>query len=296
MAIILRWKVPNDIVTDTAFDKVYIYRATSETGSYTEITDQTISDNTYSDEAGSTTSWYKIRFYDSNTSNYSDYSDPMQGGTFIGYCSIQNFRAITNLDTSCINDSDAYDLIAMAAYQINGDVNTKVFRERVEYIDSTRTNYIDGSNTDFYIKNFKGKYLADLNNDSEVNTNDVIVYAVDSNGTESVLTVDSVDVDDCKITLSEAPTSDKTLYITYAWSYVDESLPDNQLRMACAFLTAALAQAKINIGRAPQMNLGNMRIYRDMDSYDAYYSKYLNIIRQINNRMIDTVDVSGMKG
>ena len=295
MAIILRWSVPSEVTSDTAFDKVYIYK--SSTGSdYTELANQNISDNTYVDEDGSTTDWYKVRFYNSSTSKYSDYSDAMQGGSFVGYCSISDFRAITNLDTSCISDGDAYDLISMAAYQINGDINTKVFRERVEYIDNTRENDIDGSNTEFYVKNFKGKYLADFNNDSQVNVSDVIVYAVDSDGTESVLSVDSVDVDDCKITLSEAPTSDKTLYITYAWSYVDESLPDNQLRMACAFLTAALAQAKINIGRAPQMNLGNMRIYRDMDSYDAYYSKYLNIIRQINNRMIDTVDVSGIKG
>jgi len=111
----------------------------------------------------------------------------MQGGTFIGYCSMEDFRAVTNLTTSCIKDADAYDLITMAAYQINGDINTKVIRERIGYIDSTRENLIDGSNTDFYVKNWKGKYLADFNNDSEVTTADVIVYAVDDDGTETQL-------------------------------------------------------------------------------------------------------------
>jgi len=66
--------------------------------------------------------------------------------------------------------------------------------------------------------------------------------------------------------------------------------------MACAFLTAALAQAKINIGRAPQVSMGNIRLYRHMDAYEAFYSKYLGILRQINDELIETVDVSGSLG
>ena len=296
MAIIVRWQVPSAVGSECDYDYAYIYRSATETGTYSEIANQLITDNTYCDEDGSTTSWYKIRFYDSTTLNWSAYSDPMQGGTFIGYCSMADFRAITNLTTDCITDADAYDLITMAAYQINGDINTKVIRERIEYIDNTRQNLIDGSNTDFYVKNWKGKYLADFNNDSEVNTTDVIVYAVDGDGTETTPTISSIDVDDGKITLSSAPSTDKTLYVTYAWSFVDESTPDRQLRMACAFLTAALAQAKINIGRAPQVSMGNLRLYRHMDAYDEFYKKYLGIIQQINNRMIDLVDVSGIRG
>ena len=140
------------------------------------------------------------------------------------------------------------------------------------------------------------KYLADFNNDSIVNTSDIIVYAVDSDGTETKPTVSSVDVDDGSFTLSSAPTSDKTLYVTYSWSYLDESVPARPLRLACAFLTAALAQARINIGRAPQISMGNLRLYRHMDAYDAYYQKYLGILRQINDQMIETIDVSGIKG
>ena len=220
----------------------------------------------------------------------------MQGGTFIGYCSMEDFRAITNLTTSCITDAETYDLITMAAYQINGDINTKVIRERVEYIDSTRENNIDGSNTDFYVKNWKGKYLADFNNDSEVTTSDVIVYAIDNDGVETTPTISSIDVENCKITLETAPSSEKKLYVTYAWSRVNESTPDKQLRMACAFLTAALAQARINIGRAPQVSMGNIRLYRHMNAYDEFYSKYLGILRQINDNIAETVDVSGMLG
>lgn len=254
-----------------------------------------ITDNTYSDEDGSSTSWYKIRFYDSSSTTYSAYSEAMQGGTFIGYCSINDFRAVTNLTTSEISDADVYDLITMAAYQANGDLNTKVIRERIEYIDNTRQNKIDGNNVDYYVKNWKGKYLADLNNDSEVNTNDIIIYSVEGDGTETALTVSSIDIDEGKITLSSAP-NNVTLYVTYCWSYIDESVPARPLRMACAFLTAALAQARINIGRAPQLQMGNLRIYRHMDAYNEYYQKYLGILRQINEQMIETIDVSGILG
>lgn len=294
--IIIRWQVPAEVTTDSSIDYVYIYRSTSEFGTYTNIANQLITDNTYSDEDGSSTSWYKIRFYNSSTTNWSAYSEAMQGGTFIGFCSMADFRAVTNLTTSEITDSDAYDLITMAAYQANGDINTKVIRERVEYIDSTRENDIDGVNTTYYVKNWKGKYLADFNNDSSVNTNDVIVYLVDSNGTETQATISSIDVDLGKFVLSSAPSSSYTVYVTYSFSYVDESIPDKKLRMACAFLTAALAQARINIGRAPQVSAGNLRLYRHMDAYNEYYNKYLGIIRQINDQLIDTIDVSGILG
>jgi len=296
MAILVRWSVESETASDCNYDYAYIYRATSETGTYTNIGNQLIADNTYCDENGSTISWYKIRFYDSDTGNWSAYSEAMQGGTFIGYCSMEDFRAITNLTTSCISDADTYDLITMAAYQINGDINTKVIRERIGYIDSTRENDIDGSNTYFYVKNWKGKYLADFNNDAQVTIADVIVYAVDNDGVETTPAVSSIDVDNCKITLSSAPSSDKNLYVTYSWSSVNESTPDRQLRMACAFLTAALAQARINIGRAPQVSMGNIRLYRHMDAYDAFYSKYLGILRQINDKIIETVDISGSLG
>jgi len=296
MSILIRWDIGAATTSECDFDYSYIYRATSETGTYSNIANQLIADNTYCDEDGSTISWYKIRFYDSGTGNYSGYSDAMQGGTFIGYCSMADFRAVTNLTTSCISDADAYDLITMAAYQINGDVNTKVIRERVSYIDSTRENEINGTTTSFYVQNWKGKYLADFNNDSSVTIADVIVYAVDDNGVETTPAISSIDVDDCKITLSSAPSSDKKLYITYSWSMINESVPDRQLRMACAFLTAALAQAKINIGRAPQVSMGNIRLYRHMDAYEAFYSKYLGILRQINDRIAETVDVSGSLG
>lgn len=297
MAILVRWQVPAATSSECDYDNAYIYRANSETGSeYSNIASQAITDNTYCDEDGSSINWYKIRFFNSGTSKWTEYSEAMQGGTFVGYCSMADFRAITNLTISSITDADAYDLITMAAYQINGDINTKVIRERMDYIDVTRDNVVDGSNTTFYVKNWKGKYFADFNNDSEVDTNDVTIYSVDSDGTETNLSLSSITVGEGKLVLSSAPESGQTLYVTYSWSFVNEATPTSQLKMASAFLTAALAQARLNIGRMPQISLGNLRLYRHMNAYDEFYSKYLGIIMQINDRLAEVVDVSGIRG
>lgn len=63
---------------ESSWDYVKIYRATSEEGSYTEIVEQAIANLTYYDEDGTTTSWYKIKYYKSSDETYSSFSDPIQ--------------------------------------------------------------------------------------------------------------------------------------------------------------------------------------------------------------------------
>ena len=85
------------------YDQIKIYRATSETGSYSEITDVDTrivleaerEQYYYSDDDGDDTSWYKTAWYNSVTTDESDFSDPRQGGTEaqkIGY-SFGNYSA-----------------------------------------------------------------------------------------------------------------------------------------------------------------------------------------------------------
>ncbi len=75
----LTWEKP---LPDATWTHVRIERSTTENGSYTEITTgsgQAIADSTYFDVNGTSTSWYKIRFYDSANGVYSDYSAALQG-------------------------------------------------------------------------------------------------------------------------------------------------------------------------------------------------------------------------
>ena len=200
-----------------------------------------------------------------------------------GYCTASDVRLLTNLTTTDISNSDMISIIAQATTQLNQDINVYVHREFVSYIDQTRDNLINGSNTNFYVRNWKGKFLADRNNDGSVTTSDIIVYQVDSDGNETTPTISSIDDDDCKITLTTAPTSNNRYYIEYAYSSVREGTVDPRVRLATIFLASAYGYAKTTIGCAPNVSFGSTRVTKDMNSFSHYYQRYLDIISQINS-------------
>lgn len=193
-------------------------------------------------------------------------------------------RLMTNLVVSDISDVDITSLIAEATAQVNSDILVKVTREPVLPIDSVRDNKINGTTTTFYVRNWEGKYLGDLDNDGVVDTNDVIVYQVSADGqTESVLTVSAIDDEDCSFTLSSAPSSGVRLYVTYAFGWV-RSLTgsvDPKLKLATTLLTAAYCYAKITWGRPPSSRYGSQSITRDMNAFDNYYRRYMELTKQI---------------
>lgn len=278
MAVILRWNIPDTSECD--FDTTYIYRSSSENGTYSEITNQDISDNTYCDEDGSTSSWYKVRFYDSDTSTFSAYSDPLQGGTHLGYCSISEIRSISSLSTCDISDTDLYNLAKRAIAMLNSDINHKVTREKILYIDRTRENDINGVNATYYVRNWR-HHIGDSNNDGQVDTSDITVYQVESDGTETELTVSSITPSEGKFVLSSAPSSGVDLYVDYHWTYVSEETPHTLVQLACEYLATAMAFEKVNRGLSPQQVFGNIRLYRDMKAGNDFYTKYMTVVGQI---------------
>ena len=199
------------------------------------------------------------------------------------YCTYSDINLMTNITTNDIANADITSLIAESTVQVNSDINVQVTREYVSYIDQTRPNLIDGSNKVFYVRNWKGYHLADLNNDGAVTTSDVIFYQVASDGTETQLTVSAVDDEAGKITLTTAPQPDKRYYIDYAYSIVREGTVDSRVKLATIFLTAAYCYAKLNIGCSPNVSFGSTRITKDMASFSHYYQRYLDIISQINS-------------
>jgi len=78
------------------YDYWKLERATTKTGSYTNViagNGQAITDLTYYDTAGTSSHWYKIRYYDSSGDTHSAYSDPMQGlsETYTTVRKVENF-------------------------------------------------------------------------------------------------------------------------------------------------------------------------------------------------------------
>lgn len=206
------------------------------------------------------------------------------------YTTTSKVRLISNLTTTDITDADVTSLIAESTKELNRMINVKETRENVYYIDSTRKNKIDGVNTTYYVQNWKGKYFADGDDDGDVDTDDITVYIIDSDGTESVATVSSIDVGDSYFVLSTAPIPGQRIEVSYEWCYKNPSTPDKLIELACTYLTVAYCYAKINFGRAPQVSFGNKRIYRHMEAFDLYYRRFLDMVNLINQNMYEVED------
>lgn len=75
----------NTPVTFIKFNQIAVYSASSKTGSYSAVSgspktievDQEFTE--FEDSVGTTTTWYKIRYYNSTSATYASYSDPVKG-------------------------------------------------------------------------------------------------------------------------------------------------------------------------------------------------------------------------
>lgn len=287
MGVVLRWKTPD--TDQVSYDNVSIERSTSETGTYTEIATQAITDNTYFDIDGSSSNWYKIRFYEDASSTYSDYSGPIQGGTFTGYCTPEDVRDIVDISNTDLTDYQLYKVIQKSQRKINSDVMIEIKEEPVEYIDEYRQNDIDGSNTDYYVQSSWNWYIGDSDGDGEITADDVTVWIYDSSAnTRSEATVSSVD-EKGKIVLSSAPANNTELTISYWKCPVDPATPDNRLRDACAYLAGGLAYLKLKADEYDKISLGTLKVAKTSKAYTDYYLNYEDEIRKIKS-LIKRVD------
>jgi hypothetical protein len=284
IGVYLRWKQ----ATGASYDTTQIFRATLEAGPYVQIASQAYSDTNYYDIDGTSSHWYKIRFYDSVALKYSDYSDGFQGGTWTGYCTIDDVRTITNLTETDISDANMCSLISMAGQMLNHEISVYIEDETIGSIDEVKENTIDGANVTYYTYYYP---IGDFNNTFKVDISDVKVYEIDSSttpATRTQLTVSSITPNTGQFTLSIAPTADKELLVTYRYVPLSVSDPHALVRLACMNLTASLAYQKLNVGKSPKFRMGNVSVERDMSSFKVYYDSYKRVIQEITDRsMVD---------
>jgi len=288
MGVYLKWKP----ATGSSYTNTYIYRSSTETGTYTEISSQSYSDLNYYDIDGTTGYWYKVRFFDSVATKWSEFSDAWQGGTWRGYCTVEDIRDVTNLTAADITDGNLCRLITLSCQQLNRDVQVYIEEERIFSIpgwEGVKTNDVDGTNVTYYTVHYP---IGDSNNTFKVDVSDITVYEIDSSttpSTKTVLTVSSITPNSGQfVVATPASTSDKTLFVTYYCSPLSMSDPHPLIRMAAMQLTAAWAYQKINVGKSPKFKLGNVQIARDMDSFKVWMQRYKETLLEISARsMVD---------
>lgn len=110
---------------DSSWDRWIVKRASSKTGSYSAIngaTGQVIANLTYYDETGSSSSWYKILYYDTSSSASSDSGFPFRGQdiNYTTVLNVQYFLALPTLsDTTTPNFQTVLAMIARAEDEID---------------------------------------------------------------------------------------------------------------------------------------------------------------------------------
>jgi len=194
------------------------------------------------------------------------------------FCTVLDVRNIISLTEDDISDEQIASLISYAQLQLAQEVYVYHEDEEVSYIDEEKDNDIDGSNKVYYTRFWP---IADRNQDGVVDSNDVKVYKFDSEGNRTEATISSIDAARGKITLSEAPTSDYTLKITYS-SY-PPNITSSDLKMACIYLTAALCYAKCD----PTIlkHLDTLDVLRMPDPYNRFMKMYKDTLTRIKSGM-----------
>lgn len=121
---------------DSPFTHVRIERANLEAGPYTEVAVQVITDTNYYDATGTSSHWYRIRFYDGVNGLYSEYATPTQGSAILRDVFDRTVTAVTVLGTlgACgPNDAGNYDVYGM---EINQQVAEMSVRQAYNYAES----------------------------------------------------------------------------------------------------------------------------------------------------------------
>jgi len=284
MGIILRWTLPDS--AEATYDKTYIYRSTTETGTYTEITNQDITDNTYFDIDGSSSSWYKVRFYDTTETTWSLYSDPIQGGKFNGYCKIEDVRQFSSTMTSSnITDTQIFEFIKFATAQINAEILIEHKDELVTYISSDKENKIDGSNTTYYIRH---PYLGDYNDDGIIDEDDIYVYSINAQGDRTEYTVDSItDIYHGQFELTTAPGNGEKLFFTYKTSPVKLYPTVNyNIRKAAIYLSLSMAHTRLSPQQIKSFKVNKVSVTGSNSPAMHFENKYRQYLTQIPKQLV----------
>jgi hypothetical protein len=279
MGNIIRWALPD--LNEVTYTHAYIYRSAGKAEVYDLLVTQLIADNTYFDVNGNNINWYKIAFRVGSSGAFSELSDPIQGGRFNGYCSIDDIRSFSSsLSSTKVSDSILFDLLKIANAQINQDILVEIRDEKISNISKDKENKIDGVNTVFYVAE---PYLGDYNDDGLIDENDLFVYGVNTAGTRTTYVVSSIDdVRFGKFTLATAPPTGDILYVTYRTSPVLLYPSVHMMvRQAAINYVLALAYSRTDPGMVKSFRVNKISVTGESSPSKRYMQTYSNLVSKI---------------
>lgn len=200
----------------------------------------------------------------------------------MAFTEIETIKNVAGVNTTSYTDGEIQDFISMAQKEVTSKVQQKIIRERVLYLDNTRQNRIDGLNSTYYLSKWKGNYLGDLDYDGDIDTDDIKVYQIASDGTETELTVSSINSDNMSFVLGSIPAAGVVLEVTYTYSpynmngNVDPFLAQITTFLACSYFN-------ITDGSDEPIRFGNVSIGGSSSGIkgNKYYQKYMELLNQL---------------
>ena len=150
----ITWVAPD---SKEAYTHTEVWKSTNQGVSWTEFT--TSNDPNYGtngiviaysyavDKLGDSGHWYKIRFYDNvSTVTWSDFSEVMRGSDFRGYCTINDVRNYTNVQTAEYSDAAVQMLIDTCTASID-TVTNRTWQGTLTMTDE----YLDGNGSEYIV-------------------------------------------------------------------------------------------------------------------------------------------------
>ena len=204
----------------------------------------------------------------------------------MAYTTIALIRAKTGYTEEQISDAAINTIISEATAVVNNEINTYVIRERVEHIDSSRQNKIDGSNKTFYVKNSIVQNFGDDNDDGELTVSDIKVE-IENTDTNVVTeqTVSSIDVEGSYV-LASAPDEQTTLnmWTTYNYTYYDITIPDQLIVLLTTYLASSYAAAVVEEGLSVETKFGNITVRNPVanTSNSKFTMRYNELLKRVH--------------
>lgn len=133
MPSLLQWYGPEN---SSSWNKTRVFRSTTETGTYTQIAELPIATTVYFDEAGTSSDWYKIAYYDSVSLVQGPYSQAFYAAaTPTLYVNPTELRKFMQFEvTDFPNDEDVTLLLEQAHVALVDDVGGITNSKKLKYL------------------------------------------------------------------------------------------------------------------------------------------------------------------